>query len=95
MSKLIINIKELIQVRDKNTSYITAKEMDILPSINNAYLLIDKGKISEFGNMGLLKYCFLYADIEAFVLGVIICSKLSEYCFVFTLFSFSVVLFAM
>jgi len=51
MSKLIINIKQLTQVRDKNISFLTAKEMDILPSINNAYLLIENGKISEFGKM--------------------------------------------
>ena len=51
MSKLIINIKELTQVRDKNIPFLTAKEMDTLPSINNAYLLIENGKISEFGKM--------------------------------------------
>ena len=51
MSKLIINIKELIQIRDKNISFLSAKEMDTLPSINNAYLLIENGKISDFGKM--------------------------------------------
>ena len=51
MSKLIINIKELIQIRDSNISFLSAKEMDTLPSINNAYLLIENGKISEFGKM--------------------------------------------
>ena len=51
MSKLIINIKELIQVRDKNISFLSAKEMDTLPSINSAYLLIENGKISDFGKM--------------------------------------------
>lgn len=51
MSKLIINIKELIQIRDRNISFLSAKEMDALPSINNAYLLIENGKISDFGKM--------------------------------------------
>ena len=51
MSKLIINIKELIQIRDNNISFVSAKEMDTLPSINNAYLLIENGKISDFGKM--------------------------------------------
>ena len=51
MSKLIINIKELIQVRDRNISFLSAKEMDTLPSINSAYLLIENGKISDFGKM--------------------------------------------
>ena len=51
MSKLIINIKELIQIRDKELPYISAKEMNKLPTIKNAYLLIDNGVISEFGKM--------------------------------------------
>ena len=51
MDKLIINIKELIQIRDKKTSFLTAKEMDTLPSINNAYLLVKNGKISNYGKM--------------------------------------------
>tara|TARA_B100000900_G_scaffold63039_2_gene48532 strand:+ start:1546 stop:2778 length:1233 start_codon:yes stop_codon:yes gene_type:complete len=51
MDKLIVNIKELIQIRDKNTSFLTAKEMDTLPSINNAYLLVKNGKISNYGKM--------------------------------------------
>ena len=51
MSKLIINIKELIQIRDKELPYISAKEMNKLPSIKNAYLLINNGVISEFGKM--------------------------------------------
>ena len=51
MSKLIINIKELIQIRDNNISFLSAKEMDTLPSINNEYLLIENGKISDFGKM--------------------------------------------
>ena len=51
MDKLIVNIKELIQIRDKKTSFLTAKEMDTLPSINNAYLLVKNGKISNYGKM--------------------------------------------
>ena len=51
MSKLIINIKELIQIRDRNISFLSAKEMDTLPTIKNAYLLIENGKISDFGKM--------------------------------------------
>ena len=51
MSKLIINIKELIQIRDRNISFLSAKEMDTLPTIKNAYLLIENGNISDFGKM--------------------------------------------
>ena len=61
MSKLIINIKELIQIRDKELSYISAKEMNKLPSIKNAYLLIDNGLISEFGKMSEISN---YKNIE-------------------------------
>ena len=51
MSKLIINIKKLLQIRDKKTSFISAYEMNNLPHINNAFLLIENGKISDFGKM--------------------------------------------
>jgi len=51
MSKLIINIKELVQIRDKSTPFVSAKEMDYLPTISNAFLLIKDGKISDFGKM--------------------------------------------
>ena len=51
MSKLIINIKKLLQIRDKKTSFISACEMNNLPHINNAFLLIENGKISDFGKM--------------------------------------------
>ena len=51
MCKIIINIKRLVQIRDKNTSFISANEMSNLPSINNAYLVIKDGLISDFGKM--------------------------------------------
>ncbi len=49
---LIKNIKQLIQV-EENTSknWVAGKEMDILPSIENAWLLIDGELISDFGKM--------------------------------------------
>ena len=51
MSKLITNIKQLTQIRDKDISFISAKKMDILPSISDAYLLIENGVINDFGKM--------------------------------------------
>ena len=51
MSKIIINITRLVQIRDKNTSFISANEMSNLPSINNAYLVIKDGLINDFGKM--------------------------------------------
>ena len=51
MSKLITNIKQLTQIRDKDISFISAKKMDKLPYISDAYLLIENGVINDFGKM--------------------------------------------
>ena len=48
---LLINIKNLLQVRDLETSYVSGKEMSLIPSIKSAYLLIDNGIIKDFGEM--------------------------------------------
>ncbi len=48
---LLININNLLQVRDLKTSYVSGKEMSIIPSIKSAYLLIDDGIIKDFGEM--------------------------------------------
>ena len=48
---LLINIKNLLQVRDLKTSYVSGKEMSIIPSFKSAYLLIDDGIIKDFGEM--------------------------------------------
>ncbi|MDB2599382.1 imidazolonepropionase [Flavobacteriaceae bacterium] len=48
---LLINIKNLLQVRELETSYVSGKEMSVIPFIKSAYLLIDKGKIKDFGEM--------------------------------------------
>ncbi len=49
MSLLIKNIKELIQVN--RTSIARGKEMSALPSIKNAFLKMEDGKILDFGPM--------------------------------------------
>lgn len=51
MKLLIKNIKELVQTEDKPTKWVAGKDMDVLPTIKNAYLLIDKGIIEDFGTM--------------------------------------------
>ena len=51
MSLLITNIKELIQVRELNTRKVSGKDMKILPTINNAYLLIENDIIKAYGKM--------------------------------------------
>ena len=48
---LLINIKKLLQIRSLDTSYVSGKEMDRLPFIESAYLLINNDIIEEFGEM--------------------------------------------
>lgn len=51
MTTLIINIKELLQVRDSSILKVSGAEMAVLPSIKNAYLVLKNGLISDFGSM--------------------------------------------
>ena len=51
MTTLIINIKELLQIRDSSILKVSGDEMAILPTIKNAYLVIQNGLISDFGSM--------------------------------------------
>ena len=51
MTKLFTNIKELIQVREASIKKVSGKEMNILPTQKNAFLLIENGIISDFGLM--------------------------------------------
>jgi imidazolonepropionase len=51
MTTLIINIKELLQVRDNSILKVSGAEMAILPTIKNAFLLIKDDLIADFGSM--------------------------------------------
>ena len=51
MNVLFTNIKELIQVRETPINFLSGKEMATLPTIKNAYLLVQNGLISNYGNM--------------------------------------------
>jgi imidazolonepropionase len=51
MKILIINIKELIQVRENGILKVSGSEMNELPTIKNAYLLIENNIISDYGDM--------------------------------------------
>ena len=51
MQTLIINIKELLQVRETSIDKVSGKDMAILPTIKNAYLLIENETIAAFGSM--------------------------------------------
>lgn len=55
MITLISNIKELIQVEDSPKKMVSGKEMKILPTIKNAFLLIEDAIIKDFGNMANFK----------------------------------------
>ena len=54
MNVLFINIKELIQVREKAVDFLSGKEMNVLPTIKNAFLLVENGLIADYG---LMKNC--------------------------------------
>lgn len=51
MKLLFKNIKELIQVREESPSFIAGQAMKNLPTIKNAYLLIEDDKIATYGSM--------------------------------------------
>ena len=51
MTTLLINIKELIQVREASIKKVSGKEMSVLPTIKNAFLLIENDIIIDYGLM--------------------------------------------
>ncbi len=51
MQTLIINIKELLQVREAGITKVSGKEMAQLPLLNNAWLLIEDNLIAGYGTM--------------------------------------------
>ena len=51
MTTLIVNIQELIQIREKGILKVCGNEMAVLPTIKNAYLLIEDDLIADFGPM--------------------------------------------
>ncbi len=55
MKTLFINIKELLQIRDASVSFVSGKEMRELPAIQNAFLKVENGIITDFGSMDSLK----------------------------------------
>lgn len=59
MTTLITHIKELLQVREPHIKIVKGKDMKILPTIKNAYLLIVDDTIAQFGPMNDIE------DIEA------------------------------
>lgn len=55
MSLLIKDIKSLVNVVEKPVKWVAGKNMQSLKTIEEAYLLIEDGKIADFGKMESLK----------------------------------------
>ena len=51
MITIITNIKELLQVRNNSVKKVSGKEMKILPTIKNAFLILKDDKIYDYGEM--------------------------------------------
>ena len=51
MTTLFKNIKELIQVRQEPISFVSGKAMNVLPTVKNAFLVVENGLIADFGSM--------------------------------------------
>ena len=51
MQTLFTNIKELLQVREASVAFVAGADMNILPTIKNAFLLVEEDRIATFGPM--------------------------------------------
>ena len=51
MRILFKHIKELVQVREDAMHFVAGKAMKVLPTIQNAFLLVEDGLINAFGPM--------------------------------------------
>ncbi|MFV8360010.1 imidazolonepropionase [Flavobacterium sp. LS1P3] len=65
MTTLIINIKELLQVRKTSIDKVSGAEMAILPTLKNAYLVIKDNLIADFGIMDNLPKIDVDKTIDA------------------------------
>ncbi|MCF8294666.1 MAG: imidazolonepropionase [Bacteroidales bacterium] len=69
MSILIKNIKQLIQVEDESVRWVAGSDMSKLPLLKDAFLLLDKDEIVDFG---LMKDCKYSADMEIDAAGKLV-----------------------
>jgi imidazolonepropionase len=65
MTTLIINIKELLQVRENAVLKVSGAEMAVLPTIKNAFLLLKDDLIANFGSMNDLGEIVADTTIDA------------------------------
>jgi imidazolonepropionase len=54
-TQIFTNIRSLVNIRD-GSGFIRGNELAILPSIQNAYLIVEDGVIAEFGKMEDLRF---------------------------------------
>ncbi|MGB8706173.1 MAG: imidazolonepropionase [Gillisia sp.] len=54
MKKLFKNIHELVQIREASVKKLSGEEMKVLPTIKNAWLVLENDIISDFGKMDSL-----------------------------------------
>ena len=52
--KLFKNIGQLVQVRENSQQILRGALMSDLPALENAWLLVDRGLIQDYGSMGNL-----------------------------------------
>lgn len=64
MAILLKNIKQLLQVREATVDKVSGKDMKHLPKIDNAFLLMEYGVISDFGPMSQLPESKNFEEID-------------------------------
>lgn len=65
MKTILINIKELLQVRNQGVNSVSGLKMAILPKLENAFLIIDGKHIETFGTMDECPSLDTYTIIDA------------------------------
>ena len=65
MRTLFKNIKELIQVRHEPISFVAGADMNILPTLKNAYLIVQDEIILDFGSMSNCPHSGFDTSIDA------------------------------
>lgn len=65
MRLLITNIKQLVQAETSVREVVKGSDMKNLPIVENAFLLIENGRIADFGKMNCLKECVADRIIDA------------------------------
>jgi imidazolonepropionase len=59
MELLLLNIKELVQTGEKPAGFLAGKEMAVIPTIQDAFVLISDEMIVDYGSMKSLNDCDL------------------------------------